>query len=106
MATEKSKTAYRNVSFPKLRYIHLESIFFRGEIPRSTSVDMLLDYLMERCERNAEIQVLRLEDCYNIGADDVERLGEIVVDVDWDGVEQGPSEYAYSTGRGRQYWFG
>ena len=43
---------------------------------------------MERCERNAEVQVLRLDDCYNISFDDVERLKEIVVDVIWDGVEQ------------------
>ena len=87
-ATEKSITAYRNVSFPKLRYLHLEGTgFFETDL----SVDMLLDYLMERCERNAEVQVLRLGDCYCIWSDDVERLEEIV-DVIWDGLEQEDSE--------------
>jgi hypothetical protein len=43
---------------------------------------MLLDYLMERCERNAEVP----DDCYHISSNDVERLEEIVVDVTWDGI--------------------
>ena len=51
-------------------------------------VDKLLDYLMERCERSAEIQTIRLDDCSYISSNDVERLKEIVVDVIWDGVEQ------------------
>ena len=88
-AAERSKTAYRNVFFPKLRYIHVESTTFDRE---SISVDMLLDYLMERCERNAEVQVLRLKDCHCISSDDVQRLKEIVVDVIWVGVEQGELE--------------
>ena len=46
-AAEKSKTAFRRVSFPKLRYIHLESpdLFETGL--GSISVDMLLDGLVE-----------------------------------------------------------
>jgi F-box-like len=80
-AAEKSKRAYCNVSFPKLRYIHLVGTDFANS--PSTSVDALLDYLMERYERNAEIQVLRLEHCC-ILSDDVERLKEVVVDVIWD----------------------
>jgi hypothetical protein len=94
-AAEKSKTAYRNVPFPKLRYIHLEGTDFFPTSLRPTnsiSVDMLLDCLMERCERNAEVQVLRLDCCYYISSDDVERLKEIVVDVIWDGIEQKFSE--------------
>ena len=87
-AAGRSKTAYSNVSFPKLRHILIEGNDFDGTIPGSISVDMLLDYLMERCERNAEVQVLGLDDCYCILSDDVERLKEIVVDVIWDGVEQ------------------
>ena len=83
-AADKSKIANRNVSFPKLRCIHLERIEFE-------SVDMLLECLMERCERNTEVQVLRLEDC-DISPDEVERLKEIVVDVIWDGREKGFSE--------------
>ena len=43
---------------------------------------------MERCERNAEVQALRLNDCYYLTSDDVETLKEIVVDVIWDGIVQ------------------
>ena len=81
---DKSKTAYCNVSFPKLRYIHLNGTDFATTI----SVNKLLYCLMERYERNAEVQVLRLDDCYNISFDDVARLREVVVDVIWDGLEQ------------------
>ena len=83
---KKSKTAYCNVSFPKLRHIELEGtdFFETGTI----SVEMLLDCLMERCERNAEVWVLRLDNCYYISSNEVERLNEIVVDVIWDGIEQ------------------
>ena len=87
-AAEKSETAYRNVSFPKLRQIDLEGTkFFTGD-PRYISVDKVLDCLMERCERKAEVQVLRLDNCYSIWSVDVERFKEIVVDVIWDGIEQ------------------
>jgi hypothetical protein len=85
-AAEKLNTAYFNVSFPKLRHIDLEGTAFFGSGPRSTSIDMLLDCLMERCERNAEVQELRLEECYDFSCGDVERLKEIVVDVIWDGI--------------------
>ena len=100
-AAEQSITAYRNVSFPKLRYIHLQgSDFFETE-SNSISVNILLGYLMERCERNAEVWVLRLSDCNYISSDAVERLKEIVVDVIWDGLEQGFSDeeaYCYASG--------
>jgi len=86
-AADRSITAYRSVSFPKLRYISMSGTQFEC-IP----VDKLMDILMERYERNAEIQALQLEDCHNILEDDVERLREIVVDVDWDGIEQGFSD--------------
>ena len=99
-AAEKSKTAYCDVSFPKLRHILIEGIDFDGTIPESISVDMLLDYLMERCERNAEVQVLGLDDCYCISSNDVERLKEIV-DVIWDGVEQEVSVQPRLRGRQR-----
>ena len=81
---ETSKTVYRTV-FPKLRYINLESTEFFGM--GSISVDMLLDCLMERCERNADVWLLRLDNCYNFSSHHVERLREIVVDVIWDGKE-------------------
>jgi hypothetical protein len=87
-AAEKSNTAYRNVSFPRLRHINLEGTYFCARYASSISVDMLLDCLMERCERKAEVQMLCLVDCYHIWSDDVERLKEIVVGVAWDGIEQ------------------
>ena len=80
---EESEAAYRSVSFPKLRYIHLEGTEFYESL-----IDLLLDCLMERYERNAEIQVLRLDDCYDISSVVVERLKEVVVDVIWDGLQQ------------------
>jgi hypothetical protein len=89
MAAEKSKTAYYNVSFPKLRHIHLEGTEFYA---RSISVEMLLDCLMERCERKAGVQELCLDDCYHIWSGDVERLKEVVVDVTWDGIVQEVSD--------------
>ena len=101
-AAEKSKIAYHNVSFPKLRFIHLDGTDFDGTISGSISVDMLLDCLMERYERNAEVRVLRLDDCYYISSDDVERLEEIVVDVIWDGVEQEVSTH-YDSEEERDY---
>ena len=56
-AAGNSKTAYRNVFFPKLRYIHLKGTDFFATSPMTTLVDMLLDYPMERCGRNPEVQV-------------------------------------------------
>ena len=49
-------------------------------------VDMLLDCFMERCERNAKVQVLRLDDCSYVSSDEVEKLKEVAVDVIWDGL--------------------
>jgi hypothetical protein len=85
-AAEKSETAYRNVSFPRLRHIDLEDTGFCATDPESSYVDNLLDCLMERYERKAEILVLRLNGCFYISSNDVERLEEVVVDVIWDGI--------------------
>ena len=87
-AAKESEAVYRNFTFPKLRYIHLADTDFGVSVPDFISINMLLDYLMERYERNAEVQVLRLEKCYSISSEDVERFKEIVVDVIWDGVER------------------
>ena len=84
-ATKESKTAYCNVSFPKLRYIYLKGTNFNTRNLDNVSVDMLLDCLMERCERNTEAQVLHLDsdDFCTILSVDIARLKE-VVDVIWD----------------------
>ena len=79
---------WETISFPNLRYVHLECTDFFGAARDSISVDMLLDCLRERCERYAEIRCLGLRDCYYISSDDVKRLKEVVVDVIWDGKEQ------------------
>ena len=93
-AANKSITAYRTVSFPRLRCIYLDGTDFTGVGTNlgSISAVMLMDCLMERCERNAEVQELHLENCYNLFEDDVEGLREVVVNVDWDEVEQTFSE--------------
>jgi len=99
---DKSKTAYRNVTFPKLRYIYLDGTDFRDDEMGSISVDMLMDCLMERYERHAAVHELHLNDCYNIEESEIERLEEIVVDVIWDGVEQGHSS-EYDSEEEREY---
>jgi hypothetical protein len=43
---------------------------------------------MERCDRRAELLKLKLTDCYEVWCEDVDRLLEIVSDVEWDRVEQ------------------
>ena len=93
-AAEKSKTAYRDISFPKLRYIHLESLDLFGTGPGSISVDMLLDCLVKRCERNAVVEVLCL-DCHYISSDELGRLKEIVVNVIWNGARLGRRPHYY-----------
>ena len=92
---EKLKTAYRNITLPKLRCICLKDTDFGSTAPRSISVDKLLGYLAERYERDAEVQVLRLDGCYGISSDEVARLKEIVVDVIWDGVGQEALKWIY-----------
>ena len=89
-AAEKSESAYRDVSFPNLRHIDLGNTSFSTK-----RVEMLLDCLMERWERKAEVQVLRLNDCYCVSSGDVERLKEVVVDVIWDGIEQEYPDYEH-----------
>ena len=91
-AAENSITAYCNVSFPKLRSIYLHSADFSVAF-----VDTLLDCLMERCDRNAEVQELHLDGSCNVTPDEVERLKEIVVDVIWDGPEKEGSAHMMET---------
>ena len=61
-----------NVSFPNLQRID------RHSSAESISVDVVLNCLMERCERNAEIQMICLVRCF---FNDIKRLKEIVVNV-------------------------
>ncbi|KJA18030.1 hypothetical protein HYPSUDRAFT_45618 [Hypholoma sublateritium FD-334 SS-4] len=52
------------------------------------NLDLLQDCLIQRYECGAEIQKLGLDDMHGIGESDVWELRNIVVDVDWDGIEQ------------------
>ena len=70
---DQSKSAYRSVSFPSLRHIHLNWIDLAET---SLLVDTLMDCLKERYERYIEVQVLRLDDCYNISQYNIERLSK------------------------------
>ena len=83
-AAEKSEIAYRDVTFPKLRHIDLGYTYFF----EARTCDMLLDCLMERCERKAEVRMLHMSYCHCVTSDDVKRLKEVVVDVIWDGIDQ------------------
>ena len=44
---------------------------------------------MMRCEYKAEVHELRLDDCSYLLDEDIKLLKEIVVNVGWDGIEQG-----------------
>ncbi|KAF8806752.1 hypothetical protein BYT27DRAFT_7190405 [Phlegmacium glaucopus] len=91
-AANTSIAAYHTVSFPKLRYICMDDANFGDRRLGSISVDKLMDCLMERYERNAEVQELCIDDCHNIRYPGVKSLGEIVVRVDWDRIMQGLSD--------------
>ena len=92
-AAEKSEITYYRVPFPKLRRIDLENTNFGvnhfARHSGSISVDMLLDCLMERYERKAEVGVLCLDECAFVSYDVVVRLREVVVDVRWYGMVVG-----------------
>ena len=92
-AAEQSKSAYRVVSLPKLRYIHLDGVDFDTTDP-TPSIDILIDCLMERCGGKVGVRMLRLDGCYSLLSEDVKRLEEIVVDVIWDGVEKSMDDYS------------
>jgi len=78
-------SAYYSVSFPKLRTLCITATSCGpdGVCP----IDYLCDCLMERYERRAELTKLTIQECYGVEYDDVKLLKEIVVDVEWDGLE-------------------
>ncbi|KJA15237.1 hypothetical protein HYPSUDRAFT_48554 [Hypholoma sublateritium FD-334 SS-4] len=57
--------------------------------PDDVSLVLLQDCLIQRYECGAEIQKLSLDDCYRLDDFGVRELENIVVDVDWDEIEQG-----------------
>ncbi|KAJ7765442.1 hypothetical protein DFH07DRAFT_810614 [Mycena maculata] len=78
------KSVSGGLFFPALRNLVLEGADFSAP-----ALDTFEDALMERCERKQELWTLKLYDCNRLTPDDVERLEHIVVEVDWDEVEQG-----------------
>ncbi|KAF8803469.1 hypothetical protein BYT27DRAFT_7195760 [Phlegmacium glaucopus] len=97
-ATNTSIAAYRTVSFPGLRYICMDGTDFSDTRRGGISVDKLVDCLMERYERKAEVRELCLDNCYYVRAIEVERLREIVIHVDWDEVYKRFSYESHSEG--------
>lgn len=86
------KSTIPPVCFPNLRTLTIEEVDFKERIPEltpGTTVSGLMDCLMERAEKKAEVQELRLTSCSHLFEDEVEKLKEIVADVDWDGIERG-----------------
>lgn len=77
------------IVFPGLRTLTLEDATFNDDKIGSIDVESLCDCLVERYERGLEVRKLSLEDCYRLRKDDVDRLRELVVDVEWDAIEQG-----------------
>ena len=75
------------LAFPELRTLTLCQFSFDqvDDLP----LDSLLQSLIWRYEFGAEIEKLDLQDCFRLDEDDVDLLREVVVDVFWDGVEQG-----------------
>ncbi|KAI0330911.1 hypothetical protein GY45DRAFT_1323043 [Cubamyces sp. BRFM 1775] len=47
----------------------------------------LIDWLVLRCNYGAPILTLDITDCINIGEEDVDRLRQVVAEVEWDGEE-------------------
>nr|GAT59796.1 predicted protein [Mycena chlorophos] len=73
--------------FPALRRLEIEGTAFDdGYLGRLETM------LMARCERRQEISRLELFDCTRLRAEEVALLRDIVVDVVWDGLEEGFTE--------------
>lgn len=80
------------VFFPGLKKLVLERAHFLDEDVDFLDLDELCNCLMQRYECKAEIRELQLIDCYHLSGREVELIRQIVVDVEWDEVEQGFSD--------------
>ncbi|KAI0819155.1 hypothetical protein BC628DRAFT_1090948 [Trametes gibbosa] len=78
------------VLLPALRVLKLSGFQFRSSFPQRQSSDGdgpfqgLLDWAIFRCNYGFRIDRLTLHDCPFACADDVEKLKQVVVDVEWD----------------------
>lgn len=80
---ERLESAYDSVSFPALQSLNFNRTTFDN-----LNLDEMLDCLMERYERGAEVQKLDIRNCRELGDDDIRLLREIVADVKWDEIVQ------------------
>jgi len=85
--------ARTTVAFPALRTLKLlEADFDRDREEANTLLQPLMDCLMYRSELKYEIHKLILERCTHLILAEVDRLEEIVADVEWDSLEYGYSD--------------
>ncbi|KAG5723409.1 hypothetical protein E4T56_gene13779 [Termitomyces sp. T112] len=81
------------VYFPQLKSLTMEDVsFVDGDTSATTTLSDLQNCLVERSERKAEIQELRLQECSHLLEEDVKALRYFVPSVDWDEIVQGFSE--------------
>jgi hypothetical protein len=71
-----------------LHDLWLEAVSFKNVSDHMDPFEELQDCLMTRCHWNAELQGLHLHACGYLYSDDVELLREMVVNVDWDEIEE------------------
>ncbi|PIL25214.1 hypothetical protein GSI_13103 [Ganoderma sinense ZZ0214-1] len=77
------------VLLPELHTLRMADVRFGCWHPEHEAayLEEMVDWLIARCNEGAPIATLTLQNCVNAGADDVERLREVVADVVWDGLE-------------------
>lgn len=84
---EHLESSYYSVTFPALQSLIFNQTVFNTWKP-------ILDCLMERYERGAELQKLSFRSCYDMNHERIRDLREIVPDVEWDEVLRN-EEYDY-----------
>ncbi|KAF8902091.1 hypothetical protein CPB84DRAFT_1707887 [Gymnopilus junonius] len=77
--------------FQSLCSISMDDIYFYDDDGDMT-VGLLEDCFIWRYECGAEIHTLKLTECSRLVSSDVERLREIIVDIEWDELETGFSD--------------
>ncbi|EAU82628.1 hypothetical protein CC1G_07910 [Coprinopsis cinerea okayama7 len=87
--TSKNKAKRKpKTSPPKLtRFASVKRLVFECADFESIDIEHFLDWLMMRYELGREIESVKLYGCVRLYEDDVQRIEEVVVDVDWDGDE-------------------
>ncbi|KAG2012957.1 hypothetical protein CC2G_009903 [Coprinopsis cinerea AmutBmut pab1-1] len=73
------------MSAPKLtRFASVKRLVFECADFESIDIEHFLDWLMMRYELGREIESVKLYGCVRLYEDDVQRIEEVVADVDWD----------------------